>query len=70
MNRSKNRLAAEELAAINQLRKKPSWRATKRVNKARTMRMQQSETEPLPLEFVVFALIALIVLIGWLLAVG
>ena len=59
MNQPKGSRGADELAAIDLLRKKPSWRATKRANNARTTRIY-AETEPPRLEFVVFGLIALI----------
>jgi hypothetical protein len=58
---------ANEKAAINLQRKKPSWRGTKAVNGAPAKRMIP-DSEHMPW-LVVAGLIALLFLIGWLLHV-
>ena len=58
---------ADEKAAIDLQRKKPSWRGTKAVNGAPTKRMIP-DSEHMPW-LVVAGLIALVFLIGWLLRV-
>jgi hypothetical protein len=60
-------LTAAELAAIEQLRKRPSWRATKVLNGIPTKRLW-SGSEQLAL-WVTAGLIALVFLLGWLLCV-
>jgi hypothetical protein len=67
MEPPRHSLTAAELAAIEQLRKRPSWRATKVLNGIPTKRLW-SGSEQLAL-WVTAGLIALVFLLGWLLCV-
>ena len=67
MKPSKDSRMADVRAAIDRLRKKPSWRATKAINNAPTKRRQPGG-EYLPL-LIAAGLIALFSLIGWVLHV-
>jgi hypothetical protein len=67
MEPPRHSLTATELAAIEQLRKRPSWRATKVLNGIPTKRLW-SGSEQLAL-WVTAGLIVLVFLLGWLLGV-